>query len=129
MVMFGQSPPRHPAELSFGSVGIRRHFWMPAADVYETQAGWIVKLELAGVRPQDISVTVSGNLLRIRGRRRDWIVQETQCCRSLEICYEQFERLFELAGGLEQGEITTEYRDGMLLVKISTEESTTESTT
>jgi HSP20 family protein len=101
----------------------RRHFWMPAADVYETASGWIVKLELAGVRPQDIDVTVSGNLLRIRGRRRDRIVHETRNCVSLEICYEQFERLFELSGGLEHGKITTEYRDGMLLVMIAAEES------
>lgn len=121
--MFGQSPPRHLSELLAGSAEIRRHFWMPAADVYETASGWIVKLELAGVRPQDIDVTSSGNLLRIRGRRRDWIVHETRCCRSLEICYERFERLFELTGGLEEGTITTEYRDGMLLVKISIEES------
>jgi HSP20 family molecular chaperone IbpA len=41
----------------------------------------------------------------------------------LEICYEQFERVFKLSGGLEDGEITTEYRDGMLLVKISTVET------
>jgi HSP20 family protein len=121
--MFGHSSPRHLSQLSFGSAGIRRHFWMPAADVYETTSGWIVKLELAGVRPQDISVTVDGSALHIRGRRRDWIVQETQCCRSLEICYEQFERVFKLSGGLEDGEITTEYRDGMLLVKISTVET------
>jgi HSP20 family protein len=121
--MFGQSPPGHRSELQWGSARNRRHFWMPAADVYETASGWIIKLELAGVRPQDIDVTVSGNLLRIRGRRRDRIVHETRCCRSLEICYEQFERLFELTDGLEQGRIVTEYRDGMLLVKISTEES------
>jgi HSP20 family protein len=123
--MFGHSESLHLAELRLGNAGLRRHFWMPAADVYETTSGWIVKLELAGVRPQDISVTVHGNLLRIRGRRRDWILEETRCCRSLEICYEQFERVFELTGGLEHGEIKTEYRDGMLLVKISTEESAT----
>jgi HSP20 family protein len=120
--MLGQ-PQRHLPGLPPSSAGIRRHFWIPAADVYETTSGWIVKLEVAGVRPQDISVTVIGNVLRIRGRRRDWIVHETRSCRSLEICYERFERLFELAGGLEHGTITTEYRDGMLLVKITAEES------
>jgi HSP20 family protein len=120
--MLGQSPPRHWSDLSWSKTGIRRHYWLPAADVYEIASGWIVKLELAGVRPEDIDVTVEGNLLRIRGRRRDWIVHETQCCRSLEICYERFERQFELSGGLEQGRIETQYRDGMLLVKISIEE-------
>jgi HSP20 family protein len=120
--MLGQSPPRHWSDLPWSRTGIRSHFWLPAADVYEIASGWIVKLELAGVRPEDIDVTVEGNLLRIRGRRRDWIVHETQSCRSLEICYERFERQFELSGGLEQGRIVTEYRDGMLLVRISTEE-------
>jgi HSP20 family protein len=122
--MFGHSTGRHLAQLAWGGAELQRHFWMPAADVYETHTGFIVKLELAGVRPQDISVSVSGDFLRIRGRRRDWIVEETRCCRSLEICYEQFERLFELTG-LEQSDVTTEYRDGMLLVKIATQESAT----
>ncbi len=120
--MLGHSPPRHWSDLAWSKTGIRSHFWLPAADVYEIASGWIVKLELAGVRPADIDVTIEGNVLRIRGRRRDWIVQETQCCRSLEISYERFERRFELSGGLEHGRIATEYRDGMLLVKISTEE-------
>jgi len=78
--MLGQS--LHFPELPLSSTGMRRHFWMPAADVYETAHGWIVKLELAGVRPQEIEVTVQGSLLRIGGRRRDWIVHETRCCRS-----------------------------------------------
>jgi HSP20 family protein len=123
--MLGHSPPRHWSELSWTNTHGRSHFWLPAADVYETASGWIVKLELAGVQPEDISVAVQGNMLRIGGRRRDWVVHETQCCRSLEISYERFERRFELSGGLERGQIATEYRDGMLLVKISTEESAT----
>jgi HSP20 family protein len=123
--MLSHSPPRHWLDLSWTKTSARSHFWLPAADVYETASGWIVKLELAGVRPEDIGVSVHGKILQITGRRRDWIVHETQCCRSLEISYERFERRFELSGGLERGRITTEYRDGMLLVKISTEESAT----
>ena|ERR1700685_1893702 len=120
--MFGSSPPRHLSLLHLSGVGTGRHFWLPAADVYEIASGWIVKLELAGVRPEDIQVSVEGDVLRIRGRRRDWIVHETRCCRSLEICYERFERRFELSDGLENHRIDVEYRDGMLLVTISSEE-------
>jgi HSP20 family protein len=100
-----------PAEMS-------HHGWVPAADVYELQAGWMIKVELAGIRPQDVNVTLQGDLLRIVGRRRDFVAHETRGCRSLEISYERFERSFDLAGVPDGSRIITEYRDGMLLVKV-----------
>jgi HSP20 family molecular chaperone IbpA len=56
--------------------------WRPAADIYHTREGWLVKLELAGVREDDIQITVSGRTLTVRGRRRDSIVTEggNTCC-------------------------------------------------
>ena len=34
--------------------------WCPAADVYRTNDGWIVKVDLAGIRPADIEITIDG---------------------------------------------------------------------
>ncbi|HXY37384.1 MAG TPA: Hsp20/alpha crystallin family protein [Planctomycetaceae bacterium] len=97
---------------------VAHHGWVPAADVYELHAGWLIKVELAGIRPQDVTVTLEGDVLRIVGRRRDWVAHEARGCRSLEISYERFERTFDL-GGIPQGSrIVTEYRDGMLLIKV-----------
>ena len=45
--------------------------WCPAADVYRTDNGWIVKVDLAGIRPADIEITIDGAILRISGARRD----------------------------------------------------------
>ena len=42
--------------------------WQPQADIYRVRDGWVVKLELAGVRPQDVSVTVRGSQLHITVR-------------------------------------------------------------
>jgi HSP20 family protein len=106
------------SHLLWKSADVSHHGWVPAADVYELHAGWMIKVELAGIRPQDVSVTLDGDLLRIVGRRRDWVAHETQGCRSLEISYERFERSIRLAGPLEGSRIVTEYRDGMLLVKV-----------
>ena len=37
--------------------------WYPAADVYETPDGWLVKVELAGVSAEDIQIDIQGNTL------------------------------------------------------------------
>jgi HSP20 family protein len=105
-------------QLLLQSAKISHHGWVPAADVYELHAGWMIKIELAGVRPQDLTVTLDGDILRVVGRRRDWVAHETRGCRSLEISYERFERSFDLAGVPDGSRILTEYRDGMLLVKV-----------
>jgi HSP20 family protein len=104
--------------LLWNSPDVGRHGWVPAADVYELHHGWMIKVELAGIRPQDVSVTLDGDVLRIVGRRRDWVAHETRGCRSLEISYERFERNFDLASVPDGSRITTEYRDGMLLIKV-----------
>jgi HSP20 family protein len=94
--------------------------WTPAVDVYRVAAGWLVKFDLAGVRPSDIRLNVCGRQLTVSGRRRDWVVEESRSCSaySMEITYSQFERTLELPGEIEHLQIRTEYRDGMLLVRL-----------
>jgi HSP20 family protein len=96
-------------------------YWRPAADVYRTSDGWLVKLDLAGVCPKEISVTVCGHQLKIRGCRRDWVRQEGQRHYRMEIDYSCFERSIELPCDLERAQIGTDYRDGMLLIRIEGE--------
>lgn len=95
--------------------------WRPAADVYQTQTGWLVKLDLAGVRPQDITLTTEGNRLTVSGCRRDSLATQGCNYHRLEIAYSCFERTIELPSSLEAATVATEYRDGMLLVTIRTE--------
>jgi HSP20 family protein len=96
--------------------------WCPAADVYRTSAGWVVKYDLAGIRPEDIRLKQRGNLLELQGARRDWLLEQGCHYHSLEINYCSFERRIEFPINLEHARITTEYRDGMLLVRIQPQE-------
>jgi HSP20 family protein len=95
--------------------------WQPAVDVYRTPKGWLIKAELAGVRPEDIEVSVAGNRLTIKGQRRDWFSEEGCCHHRMEISYSKFERTLELPCNLEQANVTTDYQYGLLLVRIATE--------
>jgi HSP20 family protein len=97
--------------------------WQPAADVYRTDNGWLVKLEVAGIQPEQIQIAISGKLMTVRGRRMDRQLSSNACCHRLEIAYCQFERRLEFPIELQQTNIVTDYRDGMLLIQILTGES------
>ncbi len=94
----------------------REGCWHPAADVYRTPRGWLVKFDLAGVPPTDLQLERSGRRLTVSGSRRDALVQQGLCSYSLEIKYNRFERSVELPAEIDAAQIATEYRDGMLLV-------------
>jgi HSP20 family protein len=96
--------------------------WRPAVDVYRTSNGWLLKFELAGVRPEDLQVSVSGARLTVRGARRDWCVGETCGCHMMEIIYSHFERSIELPEAVVPSQVRAEHRHGMLLIRIERED-------
>jgi HSP20 family molecular chaperone IbpA len=95
--------------------------WQPRADVYRTPRGWAVKFDLAGVRPEDVTVQVFDCYVRVAGVRRDWAIQRDWRHHSLEITYSRFERLIELPCHLDRFEVSFRCQEGMLLVEVSTE--------
>jgi len=92
--------------------------WRPPADVYRLPDGWLIKMELAGVRADQIRIQARGHVLSVSGVRRDLAIAESQTCYSMEISYNRFHRSFELPNDIERASVATEYRDGMLLIRI-----------
>jgi HSP20 family protein len=94
--------------------------WKPSIDVYSTPRGWLIKIDLAGVRRQDLEILISEGRLVVRGTRRDTCLEEG--CRShvMEISYSAFERVVELPCR-ETSAIDLQYDEGMLLVRILSE--------
>ena len=104
---------------SLGHEEYPRSPWCPLADVYRCGYGWVVKLDLAGVRIEDVEMSVAGGRLTVQGLRRDWLCGEGHQSYSMEIAYNRFERAIEFPCDLEQAEIRSEYHDGMLLIHIA----------
>ena len=96
----------------------RQPDWQPPLDVYRAPTGWLLKFDLAGVRPQDVELSLAGNLLTVRGVRRDCLHEQGYSHYRMEISYSRFERRIEIPGPLTNAKIATEYRDGMLIVRI-----------
>ncbi len=97
-------------------IGCNSGCWTPAADVYRTPQGWLVKFDLAGIDPSELELERRGRQLVIRGVRRDVTVHAGVRTYSLEINYNRFERAVGLPSDIQSASLSTEYRDGMLLV-------------
>lgn len=96
--------------------------WQPATDIFHAGSNWLVKMEVAGVAAADIELLVRGNLLTVRGRRRDLVLQRGFVCHSLEISYTDFERSLSFPARIVAGSIRSECRDGILYIHLSTGE-------
>jgi HSP20 family protein len=95
--------------------------WEPSADVYRTRNGWLLKFDLAGVRPEDVTVSIKGRRVSVSGVRRDLMVEEGCSYYSMEISYNRFERSLEMPADLENARVQLEARNGLLLVRMITE--------
>ncbi|MBL9139354.1 MAG: Hsp20/alpha crystallin family protein [Verrucomicrobiales bacterium] len=93
--------------------------WVPNMDVFSHDDGVVVKAELAGIRREDLTLTVEGNRLRIRGLRRD--TPRAPGCRFLmmEIEYGAFEASVELPQGLDMGSARAVYLNGFLRIEFT----------
>jgi HSP20 family protein len=96
--------------------------WSPAADVYQIKGGWLVKVDLAGVSPDEVEITLAGRVLVIEGSRRDAFCEQTLSCHQLEITYSRFEKTLRFPCAIDGARLERDYRDGFLLIFLHSDE-------
>ena len=90
----------------------------PAADFYETTQGLVLRLELAGVTPGDVSLTLTGHELVVRGRRRPPPPEGIRRFMHQEMAFGLFERRFVLPIAVDAQAVEARYADGILEVSL-----------
>lgn len=95
--------------------------WAPRADIYRTPKGWVVKFDLAGVRPDEVTIEAKPSQIRVSGVRRDRFVARGFRHHSMEISYSRFERTVRLPCQADLAKIKTQYEEGMLIVILEVE--------
>jgi len=73
--------------------------WVPPVDVFETEQELSIVVALPGIPADQLSVSIDGSAVTIRGRRPLLVPRDTAVIRRLEIPYGQFERRIELPAG------------------------------
>ena len=96
--------------------GVVTSAWLPACDVFESQNELKVVLELAGVRPEDVQITLENNTLNVSGEKRQDAEEKTQRVHRYERTYGRFERSFLLPATVDVDQIDARYSDGVLTI-------------
>lgn len=92
--------------------------WHPSADVYETDDVWVIQVELAGVKIDDVAVSFARGVLRVQGVRRNDSQGTRRTYHQAEINYRAFERHFLLAGRVEENDIKATFENGLLTITL-----------
>jgi HSP20 family protein len=89
-----------------------------AVDVYQTPTHLILKTMIAGVRPEDIDVQISRDLVVLKGKRED----EKEICHDdyyvKELYWGTFSRSIVLPVEVEPEEAEASEKHGLLMIKI-----------
>ena len=88
--------------------------WLPACDVIEDKDHLKIALELPGVRPEDVKVSVENNVLTIRGEKRQESEDKGQRWHRYERSYGAFERTFTLPSTVDADHVQATANDGVL---------------
>ena len=97
----------------------------PAADLYETPQGLVLRLEIPGAAKEDLGIDLAGQELIIRGQRRPAPPVNTTRVLHYEITYGSFERSFHIPIPVNPEEITAGYEHGILEVVLPRREPQT----
>lgn len=92
--------------------------WYPAADVYQTPEGWVVKVELAGVSAEDIVIDIQGDVLYIAGSRRDRSCAVGVSFQQMEISYTSFEKTLKFPSTIDGATVEHNFENGLLIINL-----------
>jgi HSP20 family protein len=92
--------------------------WTPPVDMHTTKDDLVLTLELPGISEKDVSVSITGDLLSVKGERRFENQVKEQDLLHVERTYGKFERLVQLPIAVQPDRVKATYRDGVLEIKL-----------
>ena len=92
--------------------------WMPTVDVLRKGEDLVVRAELPGVKPDDVDVSITDDVLTIRGERREETEHREGNYLRKESSFGTFERQIMMPQGVDASHIAAQYADGILTVTV-----------
>jgi HSP20 family protein len=92
--------------------------WLPTVDIHEEQDKFVVRADLPGVEPKDISITAENRVLTLRGQRQFERNENQKGFERLERVEGSFLRRFTLPNNVQDDQIKARHVNGVLEVTI-----------
>jgi HSP20 family protein len=93
--------------------------WTPALDVYDEKENFVVKVELPGLKKEDIDIHLHDGVLTVSGERKhEREVKEGETFRS-ERYFGRFQRSVALPAPVDAAKVKASYKDGVLTIDLA----------
>ena len=92
--------------------------WLPSVDISETEDKLFIKVELPGMEAKDVNVSISGDLLTIKGEKRKEEEEKDEHHYCVETYYGSFQRVLQLPVGVQGDKIGAKFDKGVLKVTL-----------
>ena len=109
---------RQPARMPLSSLFIAPFGNQPPADLRETDKGLELRVELPGLKAEDIDLSLRGDALILAGEKADESSGAAGAVHFSERRFGHFERSFPLPAGADRANIDASFQDGLLRVTI-----------
>jgi HSP20 family protein len=92
--------------------------WLPAVDVSRDAGNLVIKADLPGVSPDDVTIEVDGDMLRVSGAHEETTEDKREDYLRRERRYGAFYRAIQLPPGVDPDAIEARTRDGVLEITV-----------
>jgi HSP20 family protein len=90
----------------------------PMLDFAENKDGFVVKAEIPGIDPQDVTVSLENQVLAIKGEKRYEKEQTDETYYHAERAYGAFARTVRLPAAVDGSKVTAGFKNGLLTVTL-----------
>jgi HSP20 family protein len=93
--------------------------WNPSLNLAETENSLMAELEVPGINPEDIDVSVTGEMLTVEGEKKQEASREDMNYHLLERVYGKFSRSIKLPTRVDPERVQACYKDGILQITMA----------
>ncbi len=99
-------------------LGTPRMGWDTAVDMYERDNNIMIEMNLPGVDPDKVNVSVERNVLQISGNREEVHEDKGKQFTRKEIVRGAFSRAIRLPSDVDENKVQAKYRNGVLMIAL-----------
>lgn len=97
--------------------------FVPAVDIYEDEHKLILKLEVPGIKQEDLDVRVENQTLTVRGERKFEAEEKEENFHRIERRFGTFTRSFTLPVSIDTAAVGAKYENGVLAIQMAKKEA------